>query len=351
MLNDLRFALRQLIKTPGFTIVAIITLALGIGANTAIFSLVQSVLLRPLAYPDPDRLMVVWEDEMNFPGASVAWPDLQDWQRDNTAFSAFGGYRRDNFTLTGGEQPEMLTGARVSSAFFQVVGLPTLLGRTFAVDEDKPGAPALAVLGYKLWQRRFAGSESVVGQTVTLNGEPHTIIGVESQEFTSPSRADFWTQLGRMGATAGWQSRGNHPGIYGLGRMKPGYTFETALADLKRISARNAKDFPDTNTGVTAAGQPLFENAVGGYRRGLVLLLGAVALVLLIACANLANLLLARSAARESELAVRAALGASRGRIVRQLLIESLLLALAGGALGLLLASLARAGIVALSPA
>lgn len=351
MLSDLKFAFRQLAKTPGFTAVAILTLALGIGANTAIFSLVQSVLLRPLAYPEPDRLVVLWEDEMNFSGASIAWPDLLDWQRDNTAFTALGGFRRDNFTLTGGAQPEMLVGARISASFFDVLRVPPLHGRVFHPDEDKVGAPALVVLGYKLWQRNFGGDPAVIGRSLVLNGEPHTVIGVMPEIVTSPTRADFWTQIGRMGATPSWQSRGNHPGIYGLGRMKPGFTLETALADLKRISARNEKDFPDTNTGVTAAGQSVFESAVGDYRQGLWLLLGAVALVLLIACANLANLLLARSAARESEFAVRAALGASRFRLIRQLLIESLVLSLGGATLGVLLASWARDGIVALSPA
>ncbi|MDB6095353.1 MAG: Permease [Verrucomicrobia bacterium] len=350
-MNDFKFALRQLAKSPGFTAVAILTLALGIGANTAIFSLVQSVLLRPLPYPEADRLVVMWEDELNFPNASIAWPDLKDWQRDNTAFRALGGYRRDSFTFTGHGEPEMLTGARTNASYFDVVGLPPLLGRVFHADEDKPGAPALVVLGHKLWQRRFNADPPVIGQTIMLNGENFTVIGVLPAEFTSPSRAEFWTQLGRSGDTPGWQTRGNHPGIYALGRMKPGFTVQTALADLKRISARNEKDFPDTNTGVTAAGQALFENAVGSYRQGLWLLLGAVGLVLLIACANLANLLLARSATRENEFALRAALGATRGRIVRQLLLESLVLSVAGAALGLLLAVWARAGIAALSPA
>jgi putative ABC transport system permease protein len=350
MFSHLRFALRQLAKTPGFTTVALLTLALGIGANTAIFSLVKSVLLRPLPYPDPDRLVILWEDEINFQQASIAWPDLLDWQKDNTTFAALGGYRRDNFTLTGNGEPEMLSGARTSAQFFDVIKLPPLRGRVFTADEDKVGAPPLAVLGYALWQRRFGGTDDILGQTITLNGEPHTVIGVLPREFTSPTRADFWTQLGRLGNEPSWQTRGNHPGVYALGRMKPGQTFQTALADLKRISARIEKDNPDTSTGVTAAGQLLFDNVVGGYRQGLWLLVGAVAFVLLIACANLANLLLARNAARETEFAVRTALGASRGRLVRQLVSECLLLAVVGGGLGILLAYWARSGIVALAP-
>ena len=350
-MSDLRYALRQLAKTPGFTFVAILTLALGIGANTAIFSLVQSVLLNPLPYPEPDRLIVAWEDETNFPAASIAWPDLLDWQRDNTTFSAIGGYRRDDFTFTGMGEPEMLRGARVSASFFPAIGLPAKVGRVFTDDEDKPGAPALVVLSHRLWQRRFSGDPTVIGRTLILNGEPSTVIGVLPAELATPSRVAFYTQLARFSDKPNWQKRDNHPGIFAIGRMKPGITFEQAFADLKNISARLAKDHPESNTGVIAGGRPLLENLVHDYRQGLWLLLGAVGVVLLIACANLANLLLARSASREQEFAVRSALGASRGRLVRQLLIESLVLAAAGGALGILLAAWARGGIIALSPA
>jgi putative ABC transport system permease protein len=350
-MSDLRHALRSLLKTPGFTLVAVFTLALGIGANTAIFSLVQSVLLNPFPFPHPERLVSLWEDEITFKQASIAWPDLQDWQRDNTAFTAIGGYRRDEFTFTGNGEPEMLRGALVSASFFDAVGLPAQFGRVFTAAEDKPGSPPLVVLGYALWQRRFGGDASVLGRSITLNGEACTIIGVLPAEYAAVRRIDFCTQLARVSDNPGWQDRSNHPGIYAIGRLKPGVSIEQGFADLKRISARIGQDHPDTSTGVTAAGGPLHEVQVGDYRNGLWLLLAAVGAVLLIACANLANLLLARSSARAQEFTVRAALGASRARHVRQLLVESLVLAVLGGALGVLLASWSRGAIVALSPA
>jgi len=351
MLSDLRFALRQLAKTPGFTAVALLTLALGIGANTAIFSVIKAVLLNPFPYPAPDRIVVLWEDEINYDKASIAWPDLVDWQRDQTAFSALSGFRRDDLPMTGHGEPEMVRIVRVNASFFQVIGLAPELGRHFSAEEDKLGAARLAVISHGLWQRKFGGDPGVLGTSITVAGEPYTVVGVNPPDVITPTRTDIWTQILPGSVAPNWQDRGNHPGIRGLGRLKPGVSIEQGLANLRTISARIAKDHPDSSTGVAAGGEPLFENAVGSYRAGLAVLLGAVGLVLLIACANLANLLLARSAAREQELALRSALGASRVRLVRQLLAECLLLTFAGALLGVLLASWAKHGIIALSPA
>lgn len=350
VLADLRYAFRQLAKTPSFTAIALLTLALGIGANTAVFSVVRSVLLRPLPYPDADRLIVFWEDMTTFSQASVSWPDLQDWKRENQAFSALGGFRQGQYALTGQAEPRMLTGAEVEASFFDAVGLSPSLGRVFTADEDKVGAAPLAVLSHALWQGQFGGASDILGRVLTLNGHPYTVIGVLPPAFTLPENADFYTQLARLSDSASWQHRGDHPGIYALGRLKPGVTFAAGLADLQRVSRRISTDHPSTNTGVVAGGHPLLENLVGSYRRGLWTLLGAVALVLLIACANLAGLLMARSSARQNEIALRSALGASRLQIVRQLFLESLLLAVLGTALGLVLAHAVHAGILALSP-
>lgn len=347
----MKYALRSLAKSPGFTAIALLTLALGIGANTAIFSLVQSVLLRPLPYPHQEQLLAISENQRGTEGAPLSWSSLQDYQRDNRTFTALAGFRRGNYTLTGAGEPELLASAQVTASFFSVIGLPPRLGRYFTADEDKPGAPGLIVLTDGLWQRRFGADPSVIGRVLTLNGEMFTVIGVLTPEFATPANVDFLTMLGRASGNPGWQNRGHRPNIFALGRMKPGVTPAEAIVDLKRISARIELDDPQSSAGVSATGRLLFDQTVGSYRQGLWLLLGAVALVLLIACANLANLLLARGSAREAEFAVRAALGASRGKIIRQLMLENALLALGGGTLGLLFATWAHSGIAALSPA
>ncbi len=351
MLSDLRFSLRQLAKSPGFTTVALLTLALGIGANTAIFSLVKSVLLNPLPYPHPEQLISLWEDQRLYSAAPLSWPDLVDWQREQQAFTALAGYRRVNYILTGTDDPAQLNAAQVSASFFSVIGLPPQLGRVFTAEEDKGGAEGVVVLSDAFWRRRFHADPLVIGQKLALNQEVFTIVGVLPPEFSTPADVDFYTQLGRPGGYPIWQNRGNRPGIFALGRMKPGFTADTAISHLRRVSAQISRAHPDTNTQIVANGQPLFDQLVGGYRGGLWLLLSAVALVLLIACANLANLLLARGAARVSEFAVRAALGASRAHLVRQLMLENLLLAVAGGGAGLLVAAWAHRGIALLAPA
>ncbi|MBA2744000.1 MAG: ABC transporter permease, partial [Chthoniobacterales bacterium] len=351
-MNDLRFAFRQLRKSPGFTIVAVLTLALGIGANTAIFSVIHAVLLRPLPYPEPHRIMALHEGNaaQEF---SVAFPDYLDWRRDNTVFEHLAVSRADSRNLSGipGRDPERISAAYVTANFFQVIGLPAQLGRTFTEDEDRVGGPPLIVISDALWHRVFQRDPGVLGRSVTFDAKPVTVIGVMPPAMSSPEGTDAWFPIMRRSNNPGWMNRANHPLMYGWGRLKSGVTLGEARTEMKAISARLDKQYPDTNAGVSAVVKPLLENLVGGYRKNLALLLGAVGLVLLIACANLANLFAARGAARAREFAIRAAVGASRGRIVRQLLIESAIVALLGGALGFLIALWSRDALVALGPA
>ncbi|CAA9216661.1 MAG: Acidobacterial duplicated orphan permease (function unknown) [uncultured Chthoniobacterales bacterium] len=349
-MNDLRFALRQLRKSPGFTLVAVLTLALGIGANTAIFSVIHAVLLRPLPYPEPHRIMALHEAN----GAqefSLAFPDYMDWRRDNTVFEHLALSRRDSRNLTiPGREPERIGVSFVTANFFNVIGLPAQLGRTFTEEEDRVGGPALMVISDRLWQRLFNRDPNMLGRSITFHNQPVTVVGVMPPAMSSPQETDAWFPIMRRTSNPAWQNRANHPMMFAWGRLKPGVTVEQARAEMKTIAARLEQQYPDTNAGVTAVVKPLLDNLVGGYRKNLTLLLGSVGLVLLIACANLANLFAARGAARAREFAIRAAVGASRAQIVRQLLIESTLIALLGGALGYLFAVWSGDAIAALGP-
>ncbi len=351
-MKDFRFALRQLRKAPGFTFIAVLTLALGIGANTAIFSVIYAVLLRPLPYPEADRLMILTESDANQPQISVSFPDYVDWKRDNTVFEELAISRRESFNLSGleGRAPEQISGAIVTANFFKAIGLTPQLGRVFTEEEDRVGGPLLAVISDRLWQRIFSRDPAVLGRSVNFGNQPYTIIGVMPPEMFSPRTVEVWFPIMRRTDNPNWQTRDNHPGLFGWGRLKNGVSTENALAEMKQIAARLSKQYPDSNAGVSVTVTRLLENQVGDYRASLAMLLGAVVLVLLIACANLANLLAARGAARTREFAVRAAVGASRWQIIRQLLIESLVLALFGGSLGLGLAAWGRDLLVALSP-
>jgi putative ABC transport system permease protein len=351
-MNDIRFAFRQLRKSPGFTAIAVLTLALGIGANSAIFSVVNAVLLRPLPYPKADRLVYL-NEVINGTNTAIALPNYLDWQRDNTSFEHLALTRLESLNLSdvAGREPERVSVSLATANFFDAIGLRPQLGRTFTADEDKPGAPALAVISDRLWDRAFHRDPQIVGRAITLHGRPITVIGVMPREMDSPRGADIWLSLMRRSAVPAWQNRANHPMFYAWGRLKEGVTVEQARSEITAIAARLEKLHPATNAGVGVAVRPLLENLLGNYRTSLALLLGAVALVLLIACANLANLLAARGAARSREFAVRAAMGAGRGQIIRQLLIESFAVAAIGGALGMIFAIWGRDALVAFAPA
>src|SRR5437773_4344002 len=351
-MNDLTLALRQLRKSPGFTFVAVLTLALGIGANTAIFSIVNAVLLRPLPYPDADRIMVLSESSGPGQDYSVALPDYFDWRNENTVFEHLAATHKESRNLSGipGREPERVSCASVTRNFFNIIGLPPELGRTFSEDEDKVGAPPVVVISDRLWQHAFNRDLGAIGRSINLHDQNFSIIGVMPPQMTSPQDTDAWFSLMRRSNNPAWLDRSHHPMMFVWGRLKPDVTVDQARAEMKGIAARLEKEYPATNAQVGAVVTPLLENLVGKYRTNLGLLLGAVGLVLLIACANLANLFAARGAARAREFAIRVAVGASRGQIVRQLLVESFFIALLGGALGVFIAVWVRDALVALAP-
>ena len=340
-LADIRHGLRILRQNLGFTVIAVLTLALGIGANTAIFSVVDGVLLNPLPYAHPDQLVALHESKPNFDRGSISYPNFRDWQKDNQTFSCMAMRRAYAFSLTGMGEAEQVNAEFVSADFFSVLGVKPVIGRGFQSGEDDVGAAPVAVVSAGFWKRKFASSPDVLGKSVTLDGKPYTIVGVVPAGvdlLASSSPPEIYVPIGQWNNNL-LLNRSAGLNIHGVGRLKPGVSIEKARADMDAVSRNLAAAFPKADKGIGASIVPLKDQLVGKVRPFLLVLLGAVGFVLLIACVNVANLLLARSTGRNREFAIRAALGASRTRVIRQLLTESAMLAALGGGLGLLLAS------------
>src|SRR5713226_8260409 len=347
LFKDIRYGIRSLLKHPGFTAIAVITLAVGIGANTAIFSVINAVLLRPLPYREPDRLVTIWEEspERGMYQMPVSFANLRDWVDQNHTFEQISAYTFTNLNLSGTGEPARLGAVRSSANLFPLVGAAPLLGRAFLPEEEKEGANRVVILGHALWQSRFGSDSGIVGRSLTLNNQSYTVVGVMPFSFQFPVVFGY---LGKvlndpidlyvpLAATSKETRRGNYS-FFAMGRLKPGVTIDQARAEMTTIEGRLAKQYPGENSDIGISLIPTHEQTVKEIRPALLVLLGAVAFLLLIACANIANLLLARGASRQKEIAVRAALGASRWRVLRLFLTESVMLSLVGGGLGLLLA-------------
>lgn len=351
LLQDLRYSIRLFLKNPGFTLASLMCLALGIGVNTAVFSVVNAALFRSLPYAEPDRLYMVYETNFsnNITRSNFSLPDFLDYRQQSETFQGMAAYEGASITMTGGDEPERIQGARVSPSLFPVLGVQPAMGRTFTDDEEKPGGNLVLVISHSLWERRFGFDPDILNKKLILDGGSFTIVGVMPRDFQFPinQKAEAWTPLSFDPTKL---NRGSHS-FQVIGRLKPNVTAGQAAAELDTIGGRLAQQYPDTNTGWASAFVELNEFIVGQNRQILYILLATVAFVLLIACANVANLLLARSAARQKEIAVRASLGATRANLIRQLLTESIALSLIGGILGLILAYWGTNILVAYIPA
>jgi predicted permease len=337
-LQDLRYGVRMLAKSPGFTAIAILTLALGIGANTALFSVVNGVLLNPLAYPESGQLVAVFGKTPRFDHAPINYPNFLDWQRDTQSFSSLAIYRNQDYNFVGTGEAERLSGYMISADFFPTLAVRPILGRSFRSDDDHPGAMPVVILGGGFWKRKFGSSIEIIGKSIILNGTAYTIVGVIPAGFTFYGHdRDVYTPIGQWN-DASFRDRRVDVSSHGVGRLKPGVTLPQAKADMDSIAQNLAVAYPEADKAVGITLVSMKEDIVGNVQPFLIVLLAAVGFLLLIACANVANLLLSRSMARAREFAIRASLGASHVRVIRQLLTESILLSAFGGALGLLLA-------------